>query len=268
MEQLNLFESEEDTPCIKYYYSKEELEDSIQSGYSLHWEERIKNGVYVKRFKSIGILQNGGRDLFDEGFIIHFANEKEAKSNLMSKISKWSSLKDDMISNTEKYRNISLDAKAVVQENVFLIPSGGSEGNGFVTAYSPHWYIDLNGFYFNLKLSYEDKMDINGRILYQLDKIESANRLIRRDIENNNTNYPFFFYDIEELLERISYLRGELNYEGEYKSKLPDLEDLINRLDVFKAERPKYFNRHKAEILDLAEEVDYDDDEEREDCER
>ena len=267
MEQLNLFESEEETPCIKYYYSKEELENSIQSGYSLHWEEREENGVYVKRFKSIGILQNG-RDLFDEGFIRHFVNEKEAKSNLMGKISKWSSLKDDMISNTEKYRNITLDAKAVVQDNVFLIPSGGSEGNGFVTVYSPHWYIDLNGFYFNLKLTYEDKMDINGRILYQLDKIESANRFIRRDIENNNTNYPFFFYDIEELLERISYLRGELNYEGEYKSKLPDLEDLINRLNLFKAERPKYFNRHKAEILDLAEEVDYDADEESEDYER
>ena len=55
MEQLNLFESEEETPCIKYYYSKEELENSIQSGYSLHWEEREENGVYVKRFKSIGM---------------------------------------------------------------------------------------------------------------------------------------------------------------------------------------------------------------------
>lgn len=39
--------------------------------------------------------------------------------------------------------------------------------DGSQMIFSEHWYSGLNGYFYTLTLPYEDKMDLQGRILYQ-----------------------------------------------------------------------------------------------------
>lgn len=143
---------------------------------------------------------------------------------------------------------------------LYLLTEPVKQHDGSQMIFSEHWYSGLNGYFYTLTLPYEDKMDLQGRILYQKDKIENVSWYINRDLKDKR-KAPIFYTYIQELMERCDYLVNELGYNNpEYMATLPDLEMLEQMYEKHEKEREIYLKEHP--IVKQKMDVEYEEIEE------
>lgn len=224
MEQIGLFdfleEQEVEKPKEIYYIAKEDLETQFIDGYTLgyHYEWTVQKPNY-KGENFIGLLPNNR--VYKNGFIYQFKTEKEAKQMIVDTYQKWKDSFDRMKADKESYPVVEYDNEPRVRGNLYLLTEPVKQLDGSKMLFSEHWYSGLNGYFYTLTLPYEDKMDLQGRILYQKDKIDNVSRYINRDLKDRH-KAPIFYTYIDELIERCDYLVNELGYnDSEYMATLP-----------------------------------------------
>ena len=263
MEQMGLFdfldEQELEKPKDVYYISKEDLESQFIDGYTLgyHYEWTVQKPNY-KGENFIGLLPNNR--VYKNGFIYQFKTEKEAKQLIVDTYQKRKDSFDRMKADKESYPVVEYDNKPRVRKNLYLLTEPVKQHDGSQMIFSEHWYSGLNGYFYTLTLPYEDKMDLQGRILYQKDKIENVSWYINRDLKDKR-KAPIFYTYIQELMERCDYLVNELGYNNpEYMATLPDLEMLEQMYEKHEKEREIYLKEHP--IVKQKMDVEYEEIEE------
>lgn len=260
MEQMGLFdfldEQELEKPKDVYYISKEDLESQFIDGYTLgyHYEWTVQKPNY-KGENFIGLLPNNR--VYKNGFIYQFKTEKEAKQLIVDTYQKRKDSFDRMKADKESYPVVEYDNKPRVRKNLYLLTEPVKQHDGSQMIFSEHWYSGLNGYFYTLTLPYEDKMDLQGRILYQKDKIENVSWYINRDLKDKR-KAPIFYTYIQELMERCDYLVNELGYNNpEYMATLPDLEMLEQMYEKHEKEREIYLKEHP--IVKQKMDVEYEE---------
>lgn len=263
MEQMGLFdfldEQELEKPKDVYYISKEDLESQFIDGYTLgyHYEWTVQKPNY-KGENFIGLIPNNR--VYKNGFIYQFKTEKEAKQLIVDTYQKRKDSFDRMKADKESYPVVEYDNKPRVRKNLYLLTEPVKQHDGSQMIFSEHWYSGLNGYFYTLTLPYEDKMDLQGRILYQKDKIENVSWYINRDLKDKR-KAPIFYTYIQELMERCDYLVNELGYNNpEYMATLPDLEMLEQMYEKHEKEREIYLKEHP--IVKQKMDVEYEEIEE------
>lgn len=210
----------------------------------------------------IGLLPNNR--VYKNGFIYQFKTEKEAKQMIVDTYQKWKDSFDRMKADKESYPVVEYDNEPRVRGNLYLLTEPVKQLDGSKMLFSEHWYSGLNGYFYTLTLPYEDKMDLQGRILYQKDKIDNVSRYINRDLKDRH-KAPIFYTYIDELIERCDYLVNELGYnDSEYMATLPDLKMLVEMYEKYEKEREIYLKDHPM----VEQETDIELEEEMEDIEK
>ena len=107
---------------------------------------------------------------------------------------KWKDSFDRMKADKESYPVVEYDNEPRVRGNLYLLTEPVKQLDGSKMLFSEHWYSGLNGYFYTLTLPYEDKMDLQGRILYQKDKIDNVSRYINRDLKDRHKAPIFYTY--------------------------------------------------------------------------
>lgn len=254
-----LEEQEVEKPKEIYYIAKEDLETQFIDGYTLgyHYEWTVQKPNY-KGENFIGLLPNNR--VYKNGFIYQFKTEKEAKQMIVDTYQKWKDSFDRMKADKESYPVVEYDNEPRVRGNLYLLTEPVKQLDGSKMLFSEHWYSGLNGYFYTLTLPYEDKMDLQGRILYQKDKIDNVSRYINRDLKDRH-KAPIFYTYIDELIERCDYLVNELGYnDSEYMATLPDLKMLVEMYEKYEKEREIYLKDHP--MVEQETDVEYEEIEE------
>lgn len=234
MEQLRLFDMEEQDLEKQpvYYYEKGTIWQHIMDGYGYRfiYEEKTEKGI-DRMERNIALLHDNL--VFNERFIYKYKTNREAVKYVMDTYNYMMNL---FKNHPKKYHIIELNNKPLNKNNLFLVndPVKYIENT---LIYSESWYSGLNGYFFNLKLPYDEKMDRTGKILYQLDEIKRVAYYVNRDF-NGKHDYIAYYQDINYLLTRVDYLYNELGYEDkEVLNWFPDIDQLRGMYNEWKQKR-------------------------------
>lgn len=271
-DQLSLFdfsEIEEKPKKEELYYSPEKLSAIAQYCYHLHFETYDDKGILQKRDSTIALLPDN--QVYEAHFIHSYKTERDA--NQVFQLA-YEALQKNYreYSESDKYFNVQFDNEMVMDRTLFKVINGVENYYHECLSkvlYSESWYCGLNGYFFNLTLPYDNQLDRDGKILYQLDEMEDDIRLIRRDYREGLTTSASHYQDIENVLVRLDYLQNELNYDASYiMNGLPSIEELRERVQKYNEGKQRYIDiskensyvKEQEEINDeVDEEFDYDE---------
>ena len=253
--QLDLFSDFEDIfneemkTETQYYIDKEDLEKKFVFGYHYHLGFTKIFSDFTHRLDYHIALLDDNKRVFHNHFIYEFRTPREAKEYFSEEISKMKTSYKEMIENPSKYTDVDFDTNATVRSHVYLVPGDGIKGLAGTTIYGPNWYTAIRGYFGMLRLPYDDKLDRSGKILWQLDSINDVKRLIVRDLKEGHTNYPNFYKNVKEYINRYDILVNELDYQSkEFLESSLDLE----QLNHFLTQEPKKRDL-SSQIVDAAE---------------
>lgn len=280
-DQLSLFdfnEMEEEPKKEELYYTPEKLSAIAQYCYHLHFETYDDKGVLQKRDLTIALLPDN--QVYEAHFIHSYKTERDA--NQVFQLA-YEALQKNYREHSEndKYFNVRFDTEMVMDRTLFKVIDGVENYYNYErlskVLYSESWYSGLNGYFFQLNLPYDNQLDREGKILYQLDEMKDDLRLIRRDYREGFTTSASHYECIENVLERLHYLQSELEYDARYlMDGLPSIEELRERVQTFNEQRQSNFNYSRGSLSvdeqevtnhEVDEEFDYDEYDEYDDYE-